>query len=145
LKRNRIRNGEIFIRTAKNGKPVKLPVHPELQAALDILPWPREGDENCPYFFWSGNGSERAFIRDVTRTMATVFKESGVKGAISHRFRHTLATELLEQGGSIEVADILGDSAAIVRKHYVKWSAGRQARITTLLHKVWQRIWHAAK
>ena len=35
------------------------------------------------------------------------------------------------------LADILGDSEAIVRKHYVKWSAGRQARITTLLHKVW--------
>jgi hypothetical protein len=37
------------------------------------------------------------------------------------------------------LADILGDSEAIVRKHYVKWSAGRQARITTLLHKVWHR------
>jgi hypothetical protein len=23
-----------------------------------------------------------------------------------------------------------------MRKHYMKWSAGRQARITTLLHKV---------
>jgi hypothetical protein len=52
--------------------------------------------------------------------------------------RHTIATEILELGGSIEeAADILGDSEAIVRKHYAKWSAGRQARITTLLHKVW--------
>jgi len=38
LERDRIRDGEIFIRTTKNGKTVKLPVHPELQAALDILP-----------------------------------------------------------------------------------------------------------
>ena len=40
-----------------------------------------------------------------------------------------------------EIADILGDTEAIVRKHYVKWSAGRQARITDLL----ARLWHAKK
>jgi hypothetical protein len=46
--------------------------------------------------------------------------------ACPHRFRHTLATEVLEVGGTIEeAADILGDSEAIIRKHYVKWSAGR--------------------
>lgn len=73
-------------------------------------------------------------IRDATRTMATVYKASGVAGACSHRFRHTLVTEILEMGGSIqEAADVLGDSEATVRKHYAKWSAGRQARISQLL------------
>ncbi len=57
-----------------------------------------------------------------------------------HRFRHTLATEQLEKGGTIEeAAGILGDSPAIILKHYAKWSRGRQARITDLL----ERIWHA--
>jgi integrase len=56
LKKDRIRNGEIFLRTAKNGKPVRLPVHPDLQAALDVLPAPRAASSpDCPYFFWSGN------------------------------------------------------------------------------------------
>ena len=139
LRRDRLRHGEILVRTTKNGKPVKLPVHPDLQAALDVLPVPRgvEGQE-CPYFFWSGNGTERAVIRDATRTMATVYKASGVQGACSHRFRHTLATEILELGGSIQdAADVLGDSDAIIRKHYVKWSAGRQARISELLNRLW--------
>ena len=40
-------------------------------------------------------------------------------------------------GGTIEeAADILGDSEAIVRKHYAKWSRGRQSRITTLPNKL---------
>jgi integrase len=50
LRRDRIRDGEIFVRTARNGKQVKLPVHQELQAALDILPLPRaaEAGRECP-------------------------------------------------------------------------------------------------
>jgi hypothetical protein len=72
--------------------------------------------------------------------MEAVYKASGVAEACSHRFRHTLATEVLEMGGTFEeAADVLGDSEAIIRKHYAKWSAGRQARITDLL----ARIWHA--
>ncbi|MGA7239357.1 MAG: tyrosine-type recombinase/integrase [Bryobacteraceae bacterium] len=141
LRRDRIRNGEIFIRAIKNGKAVKLPVPPELQAALDVLPLPRgaSGSE-CPYFFWSGNGAELTVTRDAKRTMETVYEASGVADACSHRFRHTLATEVLEMGGSFEeAADILGDSVAIIRKHYAKWSVGRQTRITDLL----ARIWHA--
>jgi len=139
LEKDRVRNGEIFIRTAKNGKAVKLPVYTELQKALDVLPLPKGADgQECPYFFWSGNGDPRTFVRDVTRTMSTVFKLSGVTGACSHRFRHTLATEVLELGGTFEdAADILGDTEAIVRKHYAKWSAGRQVRISDLLVRIW--------
>jgi site-specific recombinase XerC len=113
------------------------------QAALDVLPLPRGADgPECPYFFWSGHGDRQTFVRDVTRTLSAVFKASGVAKACSHRFRHTLATEVLEMGGTFEdAADILGDTEAIVRKHYAKWSAGRQARITDLL----ARIWHTKK
>ena len=81
-------------------------------------------------------------IRDATRTLGAVYSLSGVPGACSHRFRHTLATEVLELGGTFEeAADILGDTETIVRKHYAKWSAGRQARITDLM----ARLWHAKK
>src|SRR5215475_6874695 len=94
---------------------------------LEVLPLPRGADGlDCPYFFWSGNGDRQTFVRDVTRTLATVFKASGVPGACSHRFRHTFATQVLEMGGTFEeAADILGDTEAIVRKHYAKWRAGR--------------------
>jgi integrase len=76
--------------------------------------------------------------------LAAVFKKSGVAKAHAHRFRHTLATELLGAGASFEeVADILGNSPEIVRKHYAKWSTARQARIDTLMDKVWAQNGHA--
>ena len=71
------------------------------------------------------------------RTLHAVFKKSGIAGAHAHRFRHTLATELLGRGASFEdVADVLGNSPEIVRKHYAKWSPARQARIDDLMEKV---------
>lgn len=52
LEKARVNDGEILVRTTKNGKPVRLPVHPELQKALDLVPVPRGADSaNCPYFF----------------------------------------------------------------------------------------------
>ena len=86
---------------------------------------PREAEARIRNIsFGAGRGSRRAFIRDVTRTMATVYEASDVARAVSHRFRCTLATEILELGGSIEeVADILGDSPRIIEKHYANWSA----------------------
>jgi integrase/recombinase XerD len=78
--------------------------------------------------------SRRAVIGIAERTMSAVFKKSGVKNAGSHRFRHTLATRLLGRGASFEdIADILGNTPEIVRKHYAKWSKGRQDRIDSLM------------
>ncbi len=43
----------------------------------------------------------------------------------------------LGRGASFEdVADILGNSPEIVRKHCAKWSPARQARIDDLMQKV---------
>ena len=65
-------------------------------------------------------------------------QSSKVEGAHAHRFRHTLATEILARGGTEQdVADILGISAAVVRRHYAKWSASRQQRITRLFEAVY--------
>jgi integrase len=68
------------------------------------------------------------------RTLAAVFKKSGVKKAHAHRYRHTLATSLLGRGATFEeVADILGNTPEVVRKHYGKWSKGRQDNIDRLM------------
>ena len=79
-------------------------------------------------------------IRAAERTLTSVFAKAGVLRAHAHRFRHTLATELLEQGWTFEdVAEVLGNSPNIVRKHYAKWSRGRQDRITDMMKSVFAR------
>jgi integrase len=126
----------INVRTMKSGKVVWLPVHPELQAALETLPAPR-GAADGKYFFWTGNGSPDSMVRCAERTLSAVFRAADVHHAHAHRFRHTLATELLEQGFTYEdVAEVLGNSAAIVRKHYAKWSRDRQNPITEMMRSV---------
>jgi site-specific recombinase XerD len=62
-----------------------------------------------------------AWSKGAWRTMDAVFKRSGVVGADPHRFRHTLASELLGKGGKLRViASILGDSAATISRYYAK-------------------------
>ena len=81
--------------------------------------------------------TRRCVVGTVERALAAVFKKSGVPSAHAHRFRHTLATDILTQGGTEQdVADVLGISAAIVRKHYAKWTPARQERIMALLNAV---------
>ena len=71
------------------------------------------------------------------RTLQAVFAKSKVRGAQAHRFRHTLATEILIAGGTIEdCANILGDSPEIIRKHYAKWSPEYQRRTVDLMTRV---------
>jgi site-specific recombinase XerD len=124
----------VMLRTQKSGEPVYLPIPESLKLALDALPLPRNAAQDCPYYFWNGHTSRRAVVGIAERTLGTVFKKSGVKNAHAHRFRHTLATRLLEQGATFEqVADILGNSPEVVRKHYGKWSKGRQANIDRLM------------
>ena len=124
----------IFLRTEKTGSPVFLPIPNALKQALDAVPVPRGGEADSEYYFWNGTTSVRAVKGIAERTLAAVFKESKVQRAHAHRFRHTLATELLGRGASFEdVADVLGNSPAIVRKHYAKWSPARQRRIDALM------------
>lgn len=149
LARDRIsRDGDrwrIFLRTEKSGQPVFLPVPSDLKAALDRVPAPLRNIESR-HFFWNGMGKEKTQKAHVDRCLRAVFKASGVNGAHAHRFRHTLATELLGRGASFEeVADILGNSPEIVRRHYGKWSVARQSRIDDLMQRVYVETDYAVR
>jgi site-specific recombinase XerD len=123
-----------FLYTQKTGDPVFLPLPENLKLVLDALPLPRNAAQDCPYYFWNGQSSRRAVVGTAERTLAAVFKKSRVKDAHAHRYRHTLATRLLEQGATFEqVADILGNGPEVVRKHYGKWAKGRQNNIDRLM------------
>jgi site-specific recombinase XerD len=82
-----------------------------LKVLLDALPLPRNAPQDWPYYFWNGVTSRRSVVGIAERTLAAVFKKSGVKDAHAHRYRHTLATRLLGEGASLQtVADILGNT-----------------------------------
>jgi site-specific recombinase XerD len=134
LERASVKSNKVFLYTEKNGNPVYVWIPSGVQDALQQLSVPKGNVGVSRHFFWSGQGSLRAAIRSATRTLARVFQISGVEHGHAHRFRHTLATELLEAGATLEdVALILGNSPNTVRKHYAQFSAKRQDRIMGLL------------
>ena len=138
LRRDEIRDGWIIKRAQKNGEPIQFPLIPEIAAALESLPHPKgAAADGGEYFFWNGISEPDSHVKVMSRTLKAVFRKSGVEGAISHRFRHTLATNILEDGGSIpQAATCLGDSPAVTAKSYVKDSrAHREAT-----GAIWQRV-----
>ena len=135
LERSRIQKGELLLHTKKTGGAILLPLPDELLAALEGLPVPRGADPgNARYFFINGTGSARTAISVIERCLRSVFKASGVVNARAHRFRHTMATNILANGGTLaDVADVLGISEAVASKHYAKWNQDRQDRIAALM------------
>lgn len=132
----------IFVRTTKNHELVYLLVPDELVEAINALPTPRGADKNCPYLFWNGKSKPKSQISEVSETLGAVFRKSGVADCHAHRFRHTLATDLVGIGATFEeVADVLGNSPEIVRKHYAKWSKQRQDRLDNLVQTVHEDAW----
>lgn len=138
LARDRVRDGEILLRRQKTGGLVFLPVPDQLQAALDALPATRDSDENPSNYFWNEESmSRRCVVGVAERTLSAVCKRSGVAHAHAHRFRQTIATEILAKGGTEQdAADVLGNSPAVIRKHYAKWNVQRQDRIKSLMQAV---------
>ena len=130
LKRNAVDEKYITVRTHKNGKPVQLPVHPEMLKALSKM-------RGVEYLFWSGEGNPKSCVGDWQRTLRRLGVIAGVH-IHAHRWRHTFATTLLSKGVPVsEVAAILGNSPRIVEKHYSQWIQARQTAIEAAVKGTW--------
>lgn len=128
LSREHIQGGYIVKRAIKNKRWVRIKLEPVVGQALENLPHPKAAARDSRMFF-AGQGSVRSLVKSAERLLWSVFEKSGVKDAYPHRFRHTFASELLAHGTPIEVvADLLGDSVDIVRRHYQKWMPAWQAK-----------------
>jgi Phage integrase family len=66
-------------------------------------------------------------------------KIAGVQGGHPHRFRDTLAVELLLDGMPIErVSVLLGHSSVkITERHYAPWVQARQTQLESDLARAW--------
>jgi integrase len=134
LTRDRIQGDRVFLYATKNKKPVTLPIPPDLAHELEQI----QGENLFP----SPGGSQRPeTVSDYWRDqLHKVFGEAGISKAHPHRFRHTLAVNMLNKGSSVEdVAAVLGNSPQIVTKHYSTWVASRQERIDTQIIKTWNK------
>ncbi|MFH1267910.1 MAG: site-specific integrase, partial [Planctomycetota bacterium] len=134
LKRDRIKDGKLFLYTAKTGAPVRLPLPPKVVESLNEVP-----GQNPEYLFWSGNGDPKTTVADWQRSFRKLCELAKVEGGHFHRFRDTAATGWLMTGLSVEeVATLLGNSPQIVIKHYAPWVAERQRVLERKVQQSWK-------
>jgi integrase/recombinase XerD len=133
LDESRVRDGRVFLRTEKTETLVWVPIPKFVIDALAEVP--RVG----PYYFQTGNAKAKTVRGGWDRTLRTILTLAGVKHGSAHVFRHTLATDLLSKGVAVEtVAAILGNSPAIILKHYAPWVKSRQEALENAVRMVWE-------
>jgi site-specific recombinase XerD len=137
LSRDHVRGNHLVKRALKNGRWLRIELPTEVLTALDVLPLPKAASQDCRLFFAGGTASTRSLVKGAQRTLSAVFKRAKVAGAHPHRFRHTLASELLGKGEKVEdVANLLGDSPNTIRRHYAKWTPEYQARQDRMIRTI---------
>jgi site-specific recombinase XerD len=138
LSRDHIRGSHLEKRAIKNHRLIRVALHPDVLKALEVLPQPKAAAQEGRLYFSGGHASVRSLVKGAQRTLAAVFTRAKVDRGHPHRFRHSLASEILGKGGTIEeVAGILADSSTTVRRHYAKWTPeyqARQDRVIRLVH-----------
>jgi integrase len=127
-----IESGECRIRTTKSGNPVWTWIPSWLQARIV-----ERKAIHGPLIFGVHQTQDICVMTDLwRRKLRKLWKKCGPWPAkpMPHRFRHTFARILLQKGVSVpDVAELLGNTEAIVRKHYSAWVPERQARLTQVL------------
>lgn len=130
LSEDRIRDERVMLYTAKTGTPVSVPLPAFVLEELEKV-------RDDRYYFWTGGGRRDTCAKNWQRAFRRLFKDLGFPGH-SHQLRDTLAVDLLAKGVSVEnVAAILGNTPAIVLRHYSPWVQSRQAALDAAMKELW--------
>jgi len=134
LRASALSENRIYLYTTKAGTPVSILIPDSLLTLLKKLP-PKGG-----YFFIRGESTHPHTASDLWRKrIKAICKTVGIVPDHPHRFRHSLAADLLSKGVSVEnVAAIFGNSPAIVVKHYSQWISSRQDALDAALQSTWK-------
>jgi len=107
---------------------------------------------NSRYVFWNRDerdtvadaGEKRIAVTYWHKWIRALLNTSGLPDATSHKFRHTLAIEMIRHGATFEdVAAALGNTVAVVAKFYShEWAKVRQGRRDAAIKATWAS--HAA-
>lgn len=119
--------------TTKTGVAVFVPLPPFVNDALDKIEHPGSR------YFTTGKAKPTTDTANWSGKLQSLFELAEVENGRSHRFRDTFSCSLLEQGVSdVTVAMLLGNTPAIVRKHYAAWIMSRQVALEVAVRTTWQ-------
>ena len=120
---------ELDIVTQKFGKRVIQPLHSELMAALKAERDRRNANPSDTILINPNTG--KPFKPQILYThVVRLGERAGVPNARPHQFRDSKAADLFLNGASTpDVAEALGDSEEVIKKHYAKWIPERRERL----------------
>jgi integrase len=119
--------------TQKRKKRVILPLHSELLFALEAECERLKPEPSAQVPLNPATGKPMTRPRLYSRMLA-LGKRAGVAGAHPHRFRDTLAVDMLSRGASpYDVAKMLGDTIETVEKHYTPFVKELRDRVRSIL------------
>jgi site-specific recombinase XerD len=129
---SQVSNGKVLLRTEKTGTLVWIPIPQFVVQALSEVP------RTSNFYFQTGKAKEKTVRGGWDRSIRSILSLAGVKHGSAHAFRTTLAVDLLNKGVPVEtVAAILGNSPAIVMKHYAPFVASRQMAVEAAVRSIW--------
>ena len=103
-------------------------------------------NSNLRYVFWNragdGEGTDaekREAVKHWQKRVRALLDAAGMPNATSHKFRHTLAIEMIRHGATFEdVAAALGNTVGVVAKFYShEWAKVRQGRTDKAIQATW--------
>ena len=130
-------NGQLRVRRGKGGKQRMLPLHPDVQEALETLPLPRSG----PIFrceCWGGgnvrhgggypvNGGQPIKPWNVSHIVGSYLQSIGIK-ASCHCLRHTFATMIYQSTQDLRLTqELLGHSSVATTQIYAACDTEKKA------------------
>jgi len=130
--RERLNGNDVFLRMHKTKKELYTWIPDWLVNRLRA----REKVHGAMLFRTGESMVMRTIAEQWRLRMAKAFKLAGpfAETPTPHRLRHTFVRILLEKGIPLpDVAELIGDSEAILKLHYAKWVPERQARLTKIL------------
>jgi integrase len=126
-------NKEIVRVTQKRGKRVIVPIHTELSFALDAERIRRDPQAWDRILLNPATGKPLTRPRLYER-MQALGRRAGVANSHPHRFRDSLAVEMLYRGASpYDVAKVLGDTIDTVEKHYAPFVPELRERVRRIM------------
>jgi integrase len=119
--------------TQKRKKKVVLPIQTELLFALESVYQTRKPKSSDPVLINPRTGTPLTRPRLYQRMLA-LGRRAGVSDAHPHRFRDTLAVDMLCRGANpYDVAKMLGDTIDTVERHYTPFVKELRERVRSIL------------